>query len=236
MLLKPYSVRRLYGIKGSSSEFCFPSLPCLPACHFLFLPCLFLPSCFTFLPFSFFFSFFKKYNSLLILGNFHIMYPKLTHLSVPPYPPSPPKLIKKKTSKQNPHSAPPSMMSEYMVVKSKGKRQNGSHAVVRALAKKQGASRDGLMVVCLLPGMTVTSRPGLLPTAISEPKTAGIQGNILFLFIGRIGIKIISVVLREDEKSRGYKKTLIICCWFPSYLKLSTRYRLDSEISGQSLS
>lgn len=100
----------------------------------------------------------------------------------------------------------------------------------------RGCERDGLTVVCLLPGMTVTCRPGLLPTAISEPKTAGIQVNILFLFIGRIGIKIIRVVSREDKKSRGYKKTLIIDNWFPSYLKLSTRYGLDSEIPGQSLS
>lgn len=155
---------------SSSMSFPLSSLP-FPS-FMLFLPTLLL-----------FLFFFKKYNALLILGNFHIMYPKLTHLSVPPYPPSTPKLIKKKTSKQNPHSAPPSMMSEYMVVKRERKRQNGSRAVVRAVVKKQGAARDGLMVVCLLPGMTVTSRPGLLPMAISEPKTAGIQGNILFLFI-----------------------------------------------------
>lgn len=55
-------------------------------------------------------------------------------------------------------------MSEYTVVKRERKRQNGSRAVVRAVVKKQGAAGDG----------------GLLPMAMSEPKTAGIQVNIFF--------------------------------------------------------
>lgn len=81
---------------ASVFPFCFSSHVCYLIHVFLVNNCqrhLRYHSQITFLTFMCFFYF--KHNSLLILWKFHIMYPNLTHLPAPPFPPLAPTICPK---------------------------------------------------------------------------------------------------------------------------------------------